>query len=131
EREHPLRSQLRTQVGPLEVLHDEVGSSIRELPHVMNTHDVVTPQPSHGLRLPEEAHGRVVASLQISAQDLDRPEIAELEVPGRQDDPHAAPPEHALDTISPTDRRTHQRRIAPLFAHDNLVLDLGKDGGAT
>ena len=52
-----------------------------------------------GARLAQEARDRVLVAERLVAQELDRDELVELDVPRGDDDAHPARAEHALDPV--------------------------------
>ncbi len=97
--ERPSLLQAGAEVGPLQVLHDDVGGPRVEAPHVVHLGDVLALEAGRRPRLAEEAlHGLGLVE-RLSAHELDGPELAQVEVGGRHHDAHGAPAEDPLHPV--------------------------------
>ena len=100
-REHTTLVEHRFEIRALEVLHDDERRPCLEPAHVEHRGDVTTPQLRDGARLAEEALHALHVAKHRRQHELDGADLVEIDVRGRDDDPHRADAEHALDAVLP------------------------------
>src|SRR3954470_16656062 len=78
-----------SQILPVQVFHDDVGGSARELAYVHDPCHMRTAHAHGGARLSPEAP-REIEHRELLVQDLDGDELVELPVPREKHSSHAA-----------------------------------------
>jgi hypothetical protein len=116
-RERAALLQDRSEVGSGEVLHHHVGSAVVEVPDVVHLGDMLAAKASRRARLAHEALDGLGVVERRREHELDRPQLVQIEVRGRDDDAHTAHAENALDPVftgehlSFADGRVRHRRL--------------------
>src|SRR5581483_9126008 len=120
------------EIVPIEVLHDDVWSTVLERRDVEHANDLLALDLRRGARLAEEPLERVAAPLQARREQLDRDRLIEMEVMREQDDAHAAfaeqtlDPEAAGENIADADRGHENQRLSEERA---AAVRQGVEGG--
>ena len=100
-RQRPARRQHAREIGPVQVLHHDVRSARLERADVAHTGDVLAVKPHGGARLAQEARDGIGAPERLGQHELQRDHLVELDVRGRDHDPHPADAEHPRDAVFP------------------------------
>ena len=87
------------------------GAPVLELTHVGDARDVLALDPRGGPGLADEAADRLGVGERLGEQELEGDPLVELDVAGRDDDPHAAGAEHALDAVLAGDDVAFAKRV--------------------
>ena len=93
-----LLAQLR-EVHALEELEDHERAILGVAADVVDARDMLALETDRGARLAHEALDVALAGQGMRQDELQRDGLVEIDVPCRNDDAHAAGPEHALDTV--------------------------------
>ena len=89
------------EVAPVEILHDDIRRPRLELPRVEHPNDVIAPNLDRRLRLADESRDGIGLRRHVRREEFHRDPLVELQVHRRDDDPHPADAEHALDAVLP------------------------------
>ena len=108
------------------------GAPRLELPRVEHSNDVIAPDLDRRLRLADESRDGIGLHRHVRREELHRDPLVELQVHRRDDDPHPADAEHALDAVLPgeqlaglRDARGHARPLGDV----GLRVGAGTRGG--
>ena len=97
-----------------EQLHHHVREPVGRHVHIEDTHDVRAAEERRGPSLALEAQEEFSLFRELRLQDLDRERLAEPDVVGLEDDPHAALAEPANEAVFAVE---HAPRRGHLFDH--------------
>ena len=100
------------QVGPLEVLHDEVERAVGRGAGVGHVDDVGVPDLRGGARLAAKAFDQIGAVVKAGVEHLDGDPPADVDVVGLVDPPHGPFAAQTADVVTPAQRAADARILA-------------------
>src|SRR3954467_13666890 len=95
--------QLLLEVVALEQLHHHVRRALLERTHVDDAADVLALHARGSPTLAAKTRRRLTLLEDVRVQELERDRLIELEVPGPDDEAHAAGTEQTIDAVPPAD----------------------------
>jgi hypothetical protein len=91
----------RRQITAIQELHDHVGGTVLERPHVEHARDMLALDLDGGPRFPSKPADHVGVSQHGGQEELDRNLLVELQMGRSHDHAHAADAQNALDAVLP------------------------------